>query len=395
MIETCNGEYMTFADGKRAPRLRVVVLTAEHIFRLGAGDWVQARKTAEALRSLGAEVVHSVYSATSVLTGGKGGATPALDALPEADVYHFLPGMPVPERSLDALRRRWPGSLLVCSPVYWDSLTHRRVFDRNRRRAVPSLMLQYLAKRFVNGALPRPFKKLPYDLVLANSQAEIKVLTRDYRILDHAVVASVPNAVDPVPRWAQQTESRNDEYLLYPAMFAPRKNQIGFIKAMRNFPHKVVFMGGPLPSRECEEYHLACRRLAPRHWEFLGTVQHGSADFYQVLARARVACLASSCETPGIALLEAACLGARPAATVEGCAAEYFGFEGEYFNPLAENQLEAAVQRAWARGRLEPAFSASLARLTWTQTAAATYGYYLEALAGLREAKNVQPVRDR
>jgi glycosyltransferase involved in cell wall biosynthesis len=91
--------------------------------------------------------------------------------------------------------------------------------------------------------------------------------------------------------------------------------------------------------------------------------------------------LASSCETPGIALIEAAALGARPAVTREGSAAEYFGFEAEYFHPLDGEEIRAAVKRAWDRGPLSSAAELGMRQITWEATAQATLRFYQEALA--------------
>ena len=310
---------------------------------------MQARKTAEALSSMGAAVEHILYRNE---TEPSESTSVPLSTVPTSyDVWHFLPGRPVP-RDLLAMRKRRKLPLLACSPVYWDSLPHRSVIWNNTKPGFRASPLSYSLQNLLRAAIKRPLKALPYDVYFPNSQAEIAVLLRDYRLPRHALVAAVPNAADPAPDIKHEVSDQKCQYLLYPGVFAPPKNQLGFIEALRTFSHPVVFLGGPLPTPECQRYFAECKERAPAHWTFLGQVPHGSAAFYDALCGAKVACLASSCETPGISLIEAAALGARPAVTREGSAVEYFGFEAEYFDSTDQNDLLMAVLRAWGRGRL-------------------------------------------
>ena len=139
-------------------------------------------------------------------------------------------------------------------------------------------------------------------------------------------------------------------------------------------------MGGSTGEWGCNQYYEQCRREADRDWVFLGQVTHKSTEFYQALRHARVACLASSCETPGIAILEATNLGVRPAITKEGGAIEYLGFDAEYFNPMDESAIRSAVERAWLRGRLSRESADALKRFTWEKAAEISLFYYFEGI---------------
>jgi glycosyltransferase involved in cell wall biosynthesis len=88
----------------------------------------------------------------------------------------------------------------------------------------------------------------------------------------------------------------------------------------------------------------------------------------------------SDCETPGIALLEAALAGARPVVTRHGGTQEYFGINGEYFNPVNPKSLKRAIVQAWERGRLTPYEASSYARFTWHWTAELTVNAYQIAI---------------
>lgn len=339
---------------------------------------MQAGKTADALKAIGLAVDHTLYRSSA---DPEDGTSARLSEVPITyDVWHFLPGRPVP-RELQTMRASGRFPLLACSPIYWESLVHRAVTANNCSPSLRASMLSLRVQRALSAVFRRPIKSLPYDLYLTNSQIEIDVLRRDFQLPRRAMCAAVPNAADQIPEGLGSSPRPAREYLLYPGVFSPRKNQLGFIRAMRETPYPVVFLGGPLPTAECKRYFSLCQESAPSHWRFLGQVPHGSAEFYDALIRSRVSCLASSCETPGIALIEAAALGARPAVTREGSAAEYFGFEAEYFHPLDGEEIRAAVKRAWDRGPLSSAAELGMRQITWEATAQATLRFYQEALA--------------
>lgn len=115
-------------------------------------------------------------------------------------------------------------------------------------------------------------------------------------------------------------------------------------------------------------------------WFFLGHVQHGSRLFYGLMKYARVCCLPSNCETPGIAGLEGAALGARPVVPYEGGTCEYYGWDAEYHNSLSERSIGESVERAWKRGLLTVEEQQRYRRLTWNVCANWTLEAYGVAL---------------
>ena len=201
-----------------------------------------------------------------------------------------------------------------------------------------------------------------YDLLLANSEDEIRQVKKFCTIKADAIIASVPNAIDELPQ-AVANLLRPDcvpqeDYVVVPAFFATRKNQRTLIDALRETDYKVVFMGdGPLQTR--------CKRIATSNMIFLGHVEHGSNLFWSILRFARVVCLPSNCETPGIAGLEAAALGARPVIPYEGGTAQYYGWDGEYLCPTKQDSIRRAIEAAWSRGRLSLLEMNRFRNITW------------------------------
>jgi glycosyltransferase involved in cell wall biosynthesis len=365
--------------------LRIAILTPVSVAKNRTGAWMQASKTSKALRALGLEVEHILYGETSEhsrfhshIEAGK-----LLGLAGNKDILHFIPSPPrsLPLRRLDRLRDRRP--VLAVSPVYWSSCTHHAVIAFNSHYKLRRIIKAGL-KEALSHIAPFITRYEEFDLLLPNSRVEAQLCSAHFRLKKTSLVRSVPNGIDPVPRWAKDasapTEVHEIEYILYPGVFTARKNQLGFIRAMREEDVGVVFMGGPLNDSESRAYFDRCREEAPGSWLFLGHVPHASPEFYGLMGNARVACLASSCETPGIALLEAACLGVRPAVTKEGSALEYFGQDAEYLNPLCGRSIRAAVQRAWHRGPLSDQSANNIRRLSWMNVGQGTLRHYIEAL---------------
>lgn len=362
-------------------KISVCMFTPQAIREIGAGDWVQASRTYEAMRSLGG-AVHHVTFRDYVHLRALLFARENFDGrdLWDADVWHFIPGRLTCKglKILCGQTRKRP--LLAGSSILWVSQTHEKVILDNRDRSVLNRL------KFGIKHIWRPKLKYleAFDLILPNSQAEVAVCRRYAKLKCGSLLSPVPNGIDAIPEWADECPPpkglSRDGYVIYPGVFSARKNQLGFIRAMRGTKHPVLFMGGPVGIPPAPQYYDRCRAEAPAHFRFLGALRHGSREFYGAMGNARVACLCSSCETPGIALLEAAALGVRPAVTSEGGAAEYLGFEAEYLNPLCPESVRNAVQRAWNRGRLDTQVAAAVRRFTWEHTARKTLEAYSLAL---------------
>lgn len=361
------------AEFERLARLRIAVLTPRLISRLGAGDWKQAEQTFVALKALGLNVDHH-------LIGGP------QDLPTDYDLYHAIPfndGQVV--TWLHAAR---PGALIVVSPVFWDSWRHRWLSEQRLNKRV-SAASRYAASSLVRttelalGWGGRVDLFSACALVLPNSETEARKLKVQFRFNASQRVQAIPNGINAPPAWADDAarpdEVPSEDYVLYPGVFSPRKNQLGFIRAMRKVTTPVVFMGGPIATPEARRYFDACRDAASPHHHFLGQVEHQSPKFYGLLRHARVCCLASSCETPGLAALEAAAMGARVAITREGGAEEYLSQFAEYFSPVRPEAIRAAVAKAWSRGRDSTQRQHLLPVFSWRTVAQMTALAYLRA----------------
>ena len=339
--------------------------------RLGGttGDCVQANKTAAALRDLNQDVLRCYLRGDQVLDEKGVALGDWATVLGAYDIVHTVPPIPrVYFKGLQPIKAKF-----VSSTVFWRSWTYVRVMHRIHGSLTLGLLKEYIRVFLAWLHVPFYWSYKAYDLLLPNSEDEIRNFLRYCFVKRGARLAAVPNAIDPIPAFVTELSRPADipvgDYIVVPAVFAERKNQRSLIQALQDSPCTVVFMGGG----DCLE---PCRAIANSHMIFLGHVAHGTERFYALLKHARVCCLPSNCETPGIAGLEAAALGVRPVVPYEGGTAEYYGWDAEYLDSLDLVSIRGAIDRAWARGRLSAVESDRYGRLTWSVCAQRTLDAY-------------------
>lgn len=351
--------------------MKIAILSLRARFGDVAGDCVQAEKTANALRKIGQEAdryyldvpTGKVYGKSNELLGDWN------DVMGAMDVIHTIPPIPI-----DNIRRQSKvKAALVTSTVFWSSPTYWKVVLRNGVKLDLNILKALVREIAVKFKIKLLNAKNGYDLLLANSEDEIRCVTKYCKLKTGAKLFAVPNAIDPIPEWVadlpRSEELPNVDYILVPGLFAARKNQKTLIRALQAFEHPVVFMGrGPL----LEE----CKAMASSNMIFLGHIEHQSREFYSAMKYARVVCLSSNCETPGIAGLEAAAMGARPVVPYEGGTSQYYAWDAEYIDPLSPMSMRDAIERAWERGKLTLSESDRYRQGTWELCARRTLEAY-------------------
>lgn len=255
------------------------------------------------------------------------------------------------------------GLRVVVSPVLWPEGDHGYPIDR---------IAPILAR--VDGILP-------------NSRAEQHLLAEVFALPSERFHV-VPNGVDP--DWAPgpgpepfRRKTGFRDFVLCVGNVEPRKNQLALARACRGLGRNLVLIGGVRD----EAYLRACVA------EGGGCVQHaGRLDPAEPAERellqsayqaAAVHALVSTCETPGLATLEAAALGARVVSTDRGSAREYLGDQAHYVDPHDEAGIRAGLEAALADTRDPGARSRRvLDAFTWVQAAEATRDAYRAVLGG-------------
>jgi len=356
--------------------MRILVLSKKGINNAQTGDGTQTRNTIAALRKKGHQVCQ--------FFGELGPQIFNEDEEPitlgvfekfcgQFDVIHLLPVSHLLCKQIEHILEKFP---VVMSSIYWNDIT--RVIMAVKNSQGINKKIRGLLGVVKSGRKSVMDFKRSVDVVLPNSFAESQNVRKNFLLSSHACVVPVPNAISTV-NFGEKGLVRPEvvpleDYIVCPGVFATRKNQLGLIRALKKSKIPIVFMGGV--NEGALSYYRRCIAEANDNMIFLGHISNESELYWGVLRHARCACLASDCETPGIAMLEAACLGARPVITRYGGTVEYYGLCAEYFDPLNSKKIRSAVESAWARGPLCDHEIDFFSKFTWDYCATMTiHGY--------------------
>jgi glycosyltransferase involved in cell wall biosynthesis len=297
------------------------------------------------------------------------------DTLSQFDCLHLMGSVPEHIEVIAAAhRQRIP---VVLSTIAW--------FDfANIWREPRPLWAQLAASgRFLARAawpnLPSWRRRLYHaaDLLLPNSYAEAGQLQRYFGVPPEKIHV-VPNGADERFALARpQAFARlvgGRDFVLYAGRIEPRKNQLNFLRAMKDSGVPIVVLGDVVPGHEA--YRDACRHEAGENVKFISGIGHDDPLLPTAYAACGCLVLASWFETPGLVALEAAMQGVPLVLPSRGCAREYFGAWADYVSPDDLRGIRRATLAALGQPR-----SAELARMvrrryTWQAAAQATREAY-------------------
>jgi glycosyltransferase involved in cell wall biosynthesis len=295
--------------------------------------------------------------------------------LGDSDVLHLFGSQPEHLPLVREARRR--GIAVVLSPIAWFDWRSlwREPWPWPRRAAA-------CAKFWLRSAAPRlpSWRRELYhacDLLLPNSAAEAEQLVRYFGVAPQRIRVVVNGADERFAQGDGRLFARRAggfHFVLYPGRIEPRKNQLGFLRAMRDTIVPIVVLGDPVPGHE--QYDAACRRAAGPNVRFLPRIEHDDP----LLASAYAACgclvLASWFETPGLVALEAGMSGVPLVLPEAGSAREYFGPLAEYVRPGQPGDLRAKVLAALGRQRSPELEAKVREHYSWQAAARATRDAY-------------------
>jgi glycosyltransferase involved in cell wall biosynthesis len=190
------------------------------------------------------------------------------------------------------------------------------------------------------------------DLLLPNSNAEAQQLVRYFQVPPQRIRV-VPNGADErfaaaeAEPFARLLGMR--DFVLYAGRIEPRKNQLGFLRAMRGTDEPIVVLGDVVAGHE--GYLAECRRVAGQKVQFVPRIDHHDPLLGSAYAACGCLVLASWFETPGLVALEAGLSGTPLVLPQDGSAREYFGPLADYVKPNDQPGIRRAVRAALARGR--------------------------------------------
>ncbi len=347
------------------------------------GAATQMRETCAALIKAGATIKRVFYSSNPIIYEDDDGRLifekDLLQFVDESDVVHFI----YCTRRIVRAWIKYHTKPFFGSTVFWSGRERVLVAWQTYPKILERLKM---VKYYAHFLVPKLQSFNGVDIFLPNTQAEGERFLRSYRVDRNSYCFPVPNGFK-VPSFDISDVARirgipECEYIVVPGIFASRKNQLGLIRALKDSKYNVVFMGGVIAGNV--DYYDACRREANERMHFIGYINSESKDYWSILRHARCACLASDCETPGVAMLEAAYAGARPIITRFGGTVEYFGFDAEYLKPWSKKNIRNAVDQGWARGRLGQIESAQYARYSWAYCAEMTLSAYKLGMSRFR-----------
>ena len=345
-------------------QLKVLLFPPTHASGLGE----HFRLTAEALRARGVEIVLASAQSDDF--------KPDLVHLFDTpDIFAALPNL---------FRARKYGVPIFITPIYWNT---KRFYREGLPQADPPQgahaeteqktreafqCAEYAAQRalFLHAAM-----------LNTSSNAESQLLARDFGIApERAMVAwsgVKPLFADATAALFAQKYNLRD-FVLCAARFEIRKNQLALVRALRDEPLTLVFVGGTLaPGYRtlCEQYAQGGRvRLV--FLPFLPPDELASAG-----AAARVHTLMSWYDCAPQAVLEAAVTRCHIVVTTESGIRDYLNDDAQFCDPADVGAIQNAILTAMSSARTDALRKHILQNFSWARSGEQTLAAYHQALA--------------
>ncbi|MFZ3071863.1 MAG: glycosyltransferase family 4 protein [Thermodesulfobacteriota bacterium] len=366
--------------------MKILFQSRTTLFSVPGGDTVQMLKTAEALREKGCHV--------DVTT----------DLEPDVssyDVIHLFNLMRPQEVYLQARNAKRYAKKIALSTIYGRYTEYEKKARHGAAGLIAKMFsynqIEYLKiaaracknMEFNKGTilvLSRGYHTLKkrtnamVDVFLPNSYSEMRRVIKDHGLNDPKFVV-VPNAVDAeVFNYEKVTIAPDVEQykdcVLCVARIEGRKSQLNLVRAFKGLPYKLVLIGKPAPNHM--DYYEMVKRAAGDNVYFLGHIEHALLpQFYKA---AKVHCLISWMETPGLSSLEAAAMGCNLVITDKGDTRDYFGDYAYYCDPASVDSIRNAVIEAY-KTPVNPGLREHVLRnFTWEKAAEKTMEGYKKAL---------------
>ncbi|UJR63067.1 glycosyltransferase [Dickeya zeae] len=247
----------------------------------------------------------------------------------EMQLMHYFSCMPSSVDFLDNVKKKH-GIPLVISPNFWpepENWTASGVYENIKT-------ILWLA-----------------DKIIVNSMIEEEALVRLCGI-DSSRISVVHNAVDDcfftptTDDLFREHYKVNDKFILNVGNVEVRKNQLAFLKALKDFPDIQLITIGNI--RE-SWYFDACQEEGGEQFRVIEPLPPSSELLRSAIAGCEFFAMPSLRETPSIASLEAAAAGAKVLTTDLGSTIEYFGDYVDYVNPYDVLSMSSGVASALAR----------------------------------------------
>lgn len=278
-------------------------------------------------------------------------------------VFHFFSVMPGSLQLCDHVKKQ--GLPIVISPNLWVTPETKWHYPHDEIQRLVSMA----------------------DMLIVNSELEASALSEVYGLpADRFHV--VYNGVEETffERTTPQAFAENygldrRRYLLNVANVEHRKNQLAFLRALKNYPDLCLVVAGH--ARDAE-YLAECRAVGDNQFVFLGPLEYGSSMLKSAFAGAEAFVMPSTLETPSIAALEAAATGCKILVTSVGSTIEYFGDHAVYIDPDSPESILRGLARVLEPIRTDDLRVIVREKFTWHVSACELVRAYERVLAVVR-----------
>lgn len=273
-------------------------------------------------------------------------------------IFHFFSAMPGSYQICDYMRSK--GMRLIITPNLW--VTEATKWDYPHDEILRLLSIA--------------------DRIIVNSQIEAITLAGVYdlpaecfSVVYNGIEERYLTGTDPKP-FLERYGLEGGSYFLNVGNVEPRKNQLRFLEALRDYPDQILVTVGH--SRDAG-YLNACREMGGDQFRFLGPLDYGSDMLHAAICGARAFVMPSTLETPSIAALEAVASGVPLLITGEGSTKEYFGDDVIYIEPFSVQSLRYGIRELLGLSAAAERLRKRIAdRYTWPATAARLAAIYDE-----------------
>ncbi len=212
--------------------------------------------------------------------------------------------------------------------------------------------------------------------ILCTGGEEAATVLRDYPCARTRIIPLATGAAGAVEGADFRRVFGVEDFVLCVGRLEPRKNQLMLLAALEETDLTLVLADGGFAY--APEYAQACRNFT-RRGRTIFTGRLAPELLRSAYRNARVSCLPSWYELPGLATLESALLGRQVVATDYGTISDYLGPTCSYAEPDDFQGLGERILEAWNRPA-GPAMRARAEAFTWERTVRKTEMAYREIL---------------
>jgi len=365
--------------------MKVLMQSRKNLFSSPGGDTIQMLKTKEYIEKLRIKV--DISNELEV-------------DLKEYDLVHLFNLIRPQEVYLQTKNAKNQGKKIVLSPIYVSYVEYERKARGGIVQLISNILSKYsieYLKIFIRGIKNKEFHKgtkkvlvkgyykalreivKNVDIFLPNSESEMRRVKNDFNLKNPRYIV-VPNAVDQkifdYHNVKVEGLKQFEKCVLCVGRIEGRKSQLNLVRAVKDLPYKLVFIGKPAPNHI--KYYKKIKKEAGDNVIFKDYIPHHKLPQYYKAAK--VHALISWMETTGLSSLEAGIMGCNLVITDKGDTKDYFSDYVYYCEPDSIESIREAIVKAY-ESSINPKLRKHILRnYTWENTAEKTLEAYKKIL---------------